>query len=181
MVSLGLNELKKFSYKAIKHTGSYFTLVKVSSLSWSWWNLGIVTAIMDYLHKYTTIGPLIQKDNRLSFILMHWSYHCLALNHWHLSSPKWLMWWHAHLEHNGVTRITAIHNTYTIGHVTLVAISGTTILLPYLKVKSPQLTWRSGTRRLHPQVPHLEMSCRNLTTWERTRIVAPEITVKSLI
>ena len=34
---------------------------------------------------------------------------------------------------------------FTMGHVTLVAITGITILVPYLKVKSLQLIWRSGT------------------------------------
>ena len=58
-----------------------------------------------------------------------------------------------------------------IGNVILVAITGTTSLVPYLKVKSLQLIWRSGTRRWHLRVPDLQMSCSDLTTWQGTRIV----------
>ena len=83
---------------------------------------------------------------------------------------------------------TAIYRAYTvpqsctrwlvwlsiqIGHVTLVAITGTTILVSYLYVKSLQLLWRLGTGRFHLRVPNLHMSCRELITWQGTRIVAP--------
>ena len=40
------------------------------------------------------------------------------------------------------------------------AITGTTILVPYLEVKSLQLIWRSGTRRWNLRVPDLQMNCR---------------------
>ena len=36
-----------------------------------------------------------------------------------------------------------------MGHITLVATAGTIILVPYHEVKSLQLIWRSGTRRIH--------------------------------
>ena len=47
----------------------------------------------------------------------------------------------------------------------LVAITETSILVPYLWVKSLQLIWRLGTRRWHLRVPDLPMSCRDLTPW----------------
>ena len=56
--------------------------------------------------------------------------------------------------------------THIIGHITLVAIAGTTILIPYLKVKSLQLIWRSGT--------NLQISCSDFshfTTWGGTGIL----------
>ena len=46
-------------------------------------------------------------------------------------------------------------------------------LVHYLKVKSLQLTWRSGTRRWNLRVPDLQMSCRDLTPCQGTRIEAP--------
>ena len=58
-----------------------------------------------------------------------------------------------------------------LGHVPLAAITGTTNLVPYLWVKSLRLIWRSGTRRWYLRVPDLLMSCRDLTTWQGTRIV----------
>ena len=52
-------------------------------------------------------------------------------------------------------------NDVTRRHVTLVIISGTTIMVRYFWVKSlRQLIWRSGTRRFHLRVPDLQMSCR---------------------
>ena len=60
-----------------------------------------------------------------------------------------------------------------IGHVTLVVITGTTILVPYLQVKTLQLIWRWGTRWWNLWVPHLQMSCRDLTSWQGARIVVP--------
>ena len=45
-----------------------------------------------------------------------------------------------------------------IGHVTLVAIVGTTTQFSYVKVKSLELSWRSDNLRFHLQVPDLEMS-----------------------
>ena len=44
-----------------------------------------------------------------------------------------------------------------------VNIAGATILTPYHVVKSLQLIWRFGTRRFHPRVPDLQMSCSDLT------------------
>ena len=45
-------------------------------------------------------------------------------------------------------------------------------------VKSLQLIWRSGTCRFHLRVPDLQMSCRDLTTWQGTRIVAPTMATR---
>ena len=55
--------------------------------------------------------------------------------------------------------------------VTLVAIIGITILMSHMLVKTLQLIWRSGTRRWNLRVPDLQMSCRDLTLWQGTRIV----------
>ena len=67
---------------------------------------------------------------------------------------------------------------FTIGDVALVAIPWTTSLVPYLQVKSLQLIWRSGIRRFHLRVPDLQMSCRDLITWQGTRIVAPTMAAR---
>ena len=52
------------------------------------------------------------------------------------------------------------------------------LVYSYHCVKSVQLIWRSGTRRFHLRVPDLQMSCRDLTTWQGTRIVASVIVVR---
>ena len=44
-----------------------------------------------------------------------------------------------------------------------VNIAGATILTPCHVVKSLKLVWRFGTRRFHPRVPDLQMSCSDLT------------------
>ena len=69
--------------------------------------------------------------------------------------------------------ITATKNIQGIGYLTLVVITGTTILDPYLYVKSLQLIWRSGTRKFRRRVPDHQKVCRDLTKWQYTRIVAP--------
>ena len=48
--------------------------------------------------------------------------------------------------------------TITIGHVILAAITKTTILVPYLQVKSLQLMWRSGNRRWKLCVPDFQVA-----------------------
>ena len=63
------------------------------------------------------------------------------------------------------------------GHVILVAIIGTTILVPCLQVQSLQLIGRSGTRRWYLVVPGLWMSRRDFTTWQGVS-VAPAMTVR---
>ena len=57
------------------------------------------------------------------------------------------------------------------GMFPLAAITGTAILVPYLEVKSLQLTWRSGICRRNQRVPELHMV--DFTAWQGTRIVAP--------
>ena len=52
--------------------------------------------------------------------------------------------------------------------VSLVDITGTIILVLYLSVKSLQLIWWPGTSKLNLQVPSLQMSCRDLITWQGT-------------
>ena len=47
-----------------------------------------------------------------------------------------------------------------IGHVTVVTITGTTILVLYLKAKSLQFVWRTGIRGWN-----LRVLCPELTTW----------------
>ena len=61
-----------------------------------------------------------------------------------------------------------IHKQYgirvsqTMGHVTLAAIAGTTILVPCHVAKSLQLKWRLGTSRLNKREPDLQRSYRLL-------------------
>ena len=50
------------------------------------------------------------------------------------------------------------------------AITGITIAMPYLKIKSLLLNWNQAPvdfiyRRFHLRVPNLHMSCRSPTTW----------------
>ena len=52
-------------------------------------------------------------------------------------------------------------------------IAGATLLVPCHVVKSLQFIWRSGTCRWNPQVPDLQMSCRDLTLWQGTRMIVP--------
>ena len=51
-------------------------------------------------------------------------------------------------------------------------ISWPTILVSYIEVRSLQISWWSSTRRLHLRVPDLQMSCRDFTTLQGTRMVA---------
>ena len=53
----------------------------------------------------------------------------------------------------------------TIGHVTLVAITGITILVPYHKVQLKCLIWRLGTPSFHPWVPDLQIDCISPHWW----------------
>ena len=48
------------------------------------------------------------------------------------------------------------------------------------KGKSLQLIWRSGTRRFHLRVSDLQMSFRDLTSWQDTRTVVPAKAVAEL-
>ena len=61
---------------------------------------------------------------------------------------------------------------YTVGHINLAASTGTTILISYLEMKSLQLIWTSGARRLYLRVSDPQISCRDLTAWEDTMMVA---------
>ena len=61
----------------------------------------------------------------------------------------------------------------TIGYIILVAIIGTTILVPYHYIKSLQLICGSGRRKCHFQRPNIQMRSIDLATWEHTRVVAP--------
>ena len=54
------------------------------------------------------------------------------------------------------------YHVASIRHVTLVVITGTTILAPYHYGKSLQLIWRSGTRRFHLRVPDLQNELQRL-------------------
>ena len=42
--------------------------------------------------------------------------------------------------------------------------------MPYLKIKVPQLIWWSGACRFHLWMLDIQMSSRDLTTWQGTRI-----------
>ena len=62
---------------------------------------------------------------------------------------------------------------FWIGHVTLVGIPGTIILVSYLFVKSLKLLWKSDSYRFHLWIPDLQVSCRDVTSWQDTKIIAP--------
>ena len=64
----------------------------------------------------------------------------------------------------------------SIGHATLVVITGTTILVPYHKVKSQQFIWRLRT----VYFIHSSKDCKEWTTWECTRIIAPPMTASDM-
>ena len=53
-----------------------------------------------------------------------------------------------------------------MGHVILVAIKGTTILVPYFFVEVTPSQLKMGTCIFNLQVPALLMSCRDLITWQ---------------
>ena len=69
------------------------------------------------------------------------------------------------------------YNQPWIGYVTLVAITGTTILGSYLGVKWLQLIWRLGTSIFH--LPDVQMNCRDLTSWQGAGMIAPAMTTES--
>ena len=82
------------------------------------------------------------------------------------------------LEYQAPPVLTRVHvapslskGLYGIGHVTLVAIAGTNILVPYLKVEPLQLIWRLDTHRFNLWVFDFQGSCRDLTAWQGTRII----------
>ena len=107
--------------------------------------------------------------------------------------------WHAGLHHHEEYRPLGIHDLF--GHASAQCLTGTYLMMSwallglakarsmgishpgghywhyypvsYCIVKGLQLIWRSGTHRFHLQVPDLQMSCRDLTTWQCSRIVAP--------
>ena len=56
------------------------------------------------------------------------------------------------------------NKAHTDGACCLLAIAGTTSLVPCHVVKSLQLIWRLGTWRFHLQVPYLQMSCSVIYT-----------------
>ena len=63
-------------------------------------------------------------------------------------------------------------------HVTLAAITGTTILVPYLLVKSLHVIWISSACTSYLLVPNLQLSCKDLITWQGTRIVVPAMAIR---
>ena len=73
--------------------------------------------------------------------------------------------YHDGLGYNQTPDLTVSAGIPWIGHITLVAITGTTILVPYHKVKLLQLIWRYGTHRWNLRFPNRQMSTRDLITW----------------
>ena len=57
-------------------------------------------------------------------------------------------------------QIPLYNTSIMIGHVTLAAITGTILLVPYLLDKSLQLIWRSVTCRLHQYLPDCQIIFR---------------------
>ena len=64
-----------------------------------------------------------------------------------------------------------------IGYVTLVAIAGTTLLVPCLSFKSLQLVWSLVNHRFHLRVTALQIRYRDLTGCQGTRTVILEMAV----
>ena len=58
------------------------------------------------------------------------------------------------------------HRIYVIGHVTQVAIPRSSILVPFLYMKSPRLIWRSNTYKFHLCIPDLQINFGVLTAWQ---------------
>ena len=104
--------------------------------------------------------------------IFQWNFHQNAIVFIHENALKMLSArWRPFCLGFNVLRKKSNFNSYYligIGHVTLVAIVGTTILVPksslffYVKVKSLQLIWRLGTRRFHLWLSNLQMNCRDL-------------------
>ena len=128
----------------------------------------------------------------LTPLLMHWSYISFALNHRHITSPIWsveltlgswvclstpsvcLMWCTQHCSHShGIDlpmeeSAVEFHKVaVTIGHVTLASITGSTILVPYFKVRSVTHL-KIGRPLMEATGANLELSCRHLTSWKKT-------------
>ena len=82
---------------------------------------------------------------------------------------------------NLVVEVGIVSRSYchlTVGYITLAATTGSTILLPYLEVKSLKLVWISGTNRFYVWVANLQISYRDLTTWLGASIVAPAMAAR---
>ena len=80
----------------------------------------------------------------------------------------WINGWLNNSEAGDLRRYRA---HYDVTVKTLVAITESTILVPYLWIRSLSFIWRSGTRNFHLRVLDLRMSVTDFTTWQGTRIV----------
>ena len=98
-----------------------------------------------------------------------WKWKTIHIKTIHLKmSTKWSPYSLKFKVHPWVTICISIPNNCphiweSTGHVTLVAIPGTTTLVPYLQAKSLQPIWRLG---------------RDLAAWQGTRIVIPAMATR---
>ena len=96
-----------------------------------------------------------------------WQPFCLSFNvlNWNKACCIFLITiWQADEWHNFASLPSCRESVINpVGHVHLVAIAGTTILVPCHVVKTLQLIRRSGTRRWNLRVPDLQMSYSDLT------------------
>ena len=159
----------------------HFTQNTITKFCCNWITNYQISARFCQCHK-STVGMTKAKISKNHFILSFhknkWKWRWIR--QWHLLEDKG-SWQELHFValisvHKWLLCSTQLYRSKYIGgtgHVNLVAITGTIILVPYLEAKSLQLIWRLGTT-----LYDLQMSCRNLTSWESTMIVAPAMVAR---
>ena len=141
---------------------------------------------------------------------MHWSHCSLALSHWYgnFTINQSFIYWPGVLQgdlfkHRNKDHVLCQGASFTCHHahiqqqlqqsnrachVTLVAITGTIIMVPYLPVKSLQLIWKSGIRRqnltkntqIFPFTCHSLIYCICYLSWQTTFLERPPNSVVAL-
>ena len=114
----------------------------------------VLNIIIFHINGLTDYGLVMQLC-----LLMAW--HCILIHISHVLFPI--------IKHETCKLIVMNTTGASNGHVTWVAITGSIIWVPYLKVL--QLIWRSGTCRFHLQLPAPQINCRDLTTWQGANIM----------
>ena len=124
----------------------------------------LVLSVTELIPHYQILDIYIASNVSLVKYCAHIHFDCYKLSHWFEN----LFYLCVKLDmmsqcKGNVTVANGFLSFALIRHVTLVAITGTTILTPYHIIKSLQLIWISGTRRFHLRVPDLPKSCSDLT------------------